>query len=118
MGGECKHDFGDEGPGSTERCRHCGASGFTVAGFIDEEKLQADKAAEEISEKYAQGGYIGPGRAIFRNDTGVPILIHRGELRISAASLAALGPDMLERLFPDTDIGTAEDALAELEDDE
>lgn len=73
---------------------------------------------------YDQGGYLPGGRATIRNDTGkselvlTPIQLSRGSVVMSRASLDALGPDMRERLFGDADVISAEDALAELDEDD
>lgn len=51
--------------------------------------------------RYAQGGYIPTppeGR-----DT-VPIMLSRGHTLMTYASYKALGPDMIKKLFPDSDV--------------
>lgn len=68
--------------------------------------LAAERAAP------AEGGEVTPP-----DDADVvAVQLSRGTVVMSRESLAALSPDMREMLFADSDVITAEDALAELED--
>lgn len=73
---------------------------------------------------YDQGGYIPPGLTLVRNDTGEPepvytaVQLSRGSVVMSQASIDALGPDVLAKMAGDVDIISAEDALAELDEDD
>lgn len=48
----------------------------------------------------------------------VQVQLSRGLVVMSRASLAALSPGMRKRLFADSDVISAEDALAELDEDD
>lgn len=76
--------------------------GYIRMGYIDEEKLQADKAAEEISKKYHKGGYVEYNEGGLLPPGISPLF--RGCVVMSLASYQALTPGARKELFPNTDV--------------
>jgi hypothetical protein len=58
--------------------------------------------------KHAEGGRIGPYPESGHNDN-IPCVIHPGEARISRRVVEYYGRDLLEKMFPNTEIVEEDD---------